>query len=117
MKTTDYLLLLLAAVICLYAGHAFGHSFYPSNCCSGKDCKPLPAGAVIEKDGGYLVVETNEWYGPNEVRNSPDGEYHRCSYSFNPDSALKADKSTISSWTDMSGERKRPCLWVPPPAF
>lgn len=84
---------------------AFGHESpsgwqYPYACCSGYDCREVPARAISERPEGYVINTTGEVvaYTDKRVRNSPDGVYHWCSV------AGKNDGRTI-------------CLFVPPKAF
>jgi hypothetical protein len=56
---------------------------YPYACCSGYDCREVPADWIDadEKSDGYTVVITDEYLAGTDkrVRRSPDGEYHWCS--------------------------------------
>lgn len=64
-----------------YAHQAKSGWNYPTACCSGIDCREVPAKAVSEGPQGYVIVGTGEVlpYKDARVRNSPDGEYHWCS--------------------------------------
>ena len=88
---------------------ALAHDWYPWECCSGRDCKMLPAGAVREVPGGYFIVETREFVAYRDSRPSPDGEYHRCAKSFAHDGA---SPDTLINHRD-----GKPCLWVPQPSY
>ena len=52
------------------------HSWYPQECCSGNDCKPVPCGDILPIEGGYM------WNGltflNKIVKSSPDGLCHVC---------------------------------------
>jgi hypothetical protein len=60
---------------------------YPSNCCSGVDCREVNDGhssiRVGERPEGYVISSTGEViaYMDPKVKPSPDGEYHWCSAS------------------------------------
>lgn len=66
--------------------------WYPPNCCSQRDCEPLPIDGVIPlADGGYHVVYVSERFGAvdemikrTEVRESKDGGFHGC-WRLNPE--------------------------------
>jgi len=87
------------------APFAFAHSApsgwtYPYSCCSGIDCREVPAKNISERPEGYVIKNTGEIvrYGDRRVKDSPDGEYHWCSV------AGADDTRTI-------------CLFVPPRLF
>lgn len=73
---------------------------YPYSCCSGIDCREVPAKAISERPEGYVINNTGEvvQYGDKRVKDSPDGEWHWCSV------AGADDTRTI-------------CLFVPPRLF
>lgn len=73
---------------------------YPLACCSGYDCREVPASAVVEGPEGYVIRTTGELIpmSDRKVRMSPDGVFHWCSV------AGKDDGKTI-------------CLFVPPRGF
>jgi hypothetical protein len=73
---------------------------YPLACCSGFDCREVSASAVRERPEGYVIGRTGEVvaFSDSRLRNSPDGEYHRCSV------AGAEDGRTL-------------CLFVPPPSY
>ena len=54
---------------------------YPLACCSGKDCREVPASLIKEGPEGYVIRPTGEAiaYTDRRVRVSPDGLYHWCS--------------------------------------
>lgn len=56
---------------------ALGHSFYPNECCSGRDCDAISKSRVSIVEGGYLL--DNAYFIPElEARKSLDGRYHAC---------------------------------------
>lgn len=73
---------------------------YPQLCCSGYDCRPVPAEDVVEGPQGYVIRPTGELVpmSSTKVKDSPDGEFHWCSV------AGADDGKTI-------------CLFVPPRAY
>jgi len=54
---------------------------YPMACCRGVDCHEVEAGSIKEGPKGYVIRSTGEVIPMTDsrVRNSPDGEFHRCS--------------------------------------
>jgi hypothetical protein len=53
------------------------HSWYPSDCCNEKDCRPIAADQVRETPSGYQLWDGREIPYP-KARQSPDGEFHLC---------------------------------------
>ena len=48
-------------------------------CCDSRDCEPVPAGGVLERDDGVLVIETGEVIGHERIIwRAPDGRWWRC---------------------------------------
>ena len=80
---------------------AEAHEFYSTTCCSGKDCAPVPDGAVIEWPNGYEVKSLGivESYNSPNVHRSPDGRFHLC----------------IQPLDD--GRQYLRCIYAPPRAF
>lgn len=71
---------LVALFLCLNAcsgGSAFAHSWYPYDCCSERDCFPLPVGKVKSVQGGWQM-EDGAFIAWHEARPSPDGRFHIC---------------------------------------
>lgn len=56
---------------------ARAHSWYPSNCCSGDDCRELASERVRVTPGGYLI-DNRETVPFDKARMSPDEHYHGC---------------------------------------
>jgi hypothetical protein len=76
------------AVNVILASATVGHAhdapagwIYPQFCCSGYDCRPVPASDVEEGPKGYVIRPTGELVPMSspKVKDSPDGEYHWCS--------------------------------------
>jgi len=98
-------------VLCLLAAPAAAHDAlptaakpqgwtYPFACCSGVDCREVPADWIEEGPSSLRIVPTGEKieYSDTRLRESPDGEYHWCSV------AGKNDSKTI-------------CLFLPPRSY
>lgn len=58
---------------------AVAHSWYPHDCCSDRDCYPVPVSDVKTVPGGWLV-EGKTFVGYADARPSPDGKFHICRY-------------------------------------
>lgn len=69
--------LFIVAVLVFYAGMAFSHSFYPRDCCSDADCKPIDAKRVQITPAGYMV-DGRTVIPYSQTRWSPDEHYHAC---------------------------------------
>lgn len=72
--------LVLAFVLSTIALHwAFGHSWYPSDCCSEGDCIETTWQDVAEVDGGaWIYYPKGIEFKGSQIRQSPDGKYHVC---------------------------------------
>ena len=81
------------------------HDWYPVECCNQRDCYPISNDEVALVPGGYKLKATGEVFttrpvaGSKQVKWSPDGGYHRCSFN--------GDRKAQSSI----------CLFAPPGAF
>lgn len=69
---------------------AFGHSWYPGQCCSGFDCRPIDGREVDTREGGFYIHESRELipYSDPRIRKTPpegDDLFHRCSKGGKPD--------------------------------
>jgi hypothetical protein len=92
---------------------ALAHSWYSQSCCSDKDCAPIPADAVIETSGGWIVelapgdhpmVATypfSEFVPFDSALTSQDGDYHACVRAETP--------------SPMTPTERVICLYVPNP--
>lgn len=67
------------AILALLAltGPAFAHSWYPFECCSEKDCFPVPVSDVRVVPGGWTLSD-GTMIEHAEARPSPDGQFHVC---------------------------------------
>lgn len=67
----------LAAALGMATGHVLAHEWYPTECCSGHDCKPIEESRVVANSVGY-VVDGRFVVAYGEARRSQDGRYHGC---------------------------------------
>lgn len=76
----DVWLAILAILILLgFCSLARAHDWYESACCSGKDCKPVPDGTVVEMHDGVLVKGFGTLSeSDNRLRWSQDDRDHIC---------------------------------------
>jgi len=58
-------------------GDAWGHGWYPPECCSDRDCAPYPRVLVKESAEGYTLA-TGEFIDRKRAKFSPDGDFHLC---------------------------------------
>lgn len=72
----------VVAALCFFAfwtmvADVWGHSWYPRECCSDKDCAPIDASRVRLTNSGYMIDEKFhvEFKG---AKLSPDEHYHAC---------------------------------------
>ena len=74
----------LRVLVCLssilIAGGVQAHSWYPAECCDGRDCSVLPDDAVHASREGWMLRTTGETIPFDDVRvlKSPDGRFHQC---------------------------------------
>lgn len=79
-----FALLAVAVINLVLLDRAFGHSWYPTECCAGDDvdgdCHEIPAEAVTEGSDVFIVrLDGRVFVVPRErARFSPDGRYHAC---------------------------------------
>lgn len=73
---------LALSIVCAAAHDAPQGWAYPTECCSGTDCRMVSASWIAETPGGYVIATTGEVipYGDARIRSSPDGLYHWCSH-------------------------------------
>lgn len=68
--------LMLLLFFWLTAG-AWAHGWYPKNCCSDDDCKPVPCDELREGDHGVWRYQDKE-FQPAQVQPSQDRHCHVC---------------------------------------
>lgn len=95
---------LIAFAVALASAPAAAHDApqgwsYDISCCSAIDCREIKSSDVGEVWNGYLIkiskMQEIVPYGSSKVKDSPDGNFHWCSF------AGRDDGKTI-------------CLYVPP---
>ncbi len=73
--------MLVLLALLLVVSPALSHSWYPHECCSDRDCAPMPeADAPKPLDGGNWLLTTGEIVPRDKVKWSPDGHYHICRF-------------------------------------
>jgi hypothetical protein len=93
MRSRPYFPSLLAATVLAVAAAApaHAHDWYPIDCCSGFDCKPVDVDLDISPDdGGWRVHATGELipHGDGRIRQTPQearADFHRCSVAGRPE--------------------------------
>lgn len=80
MRAFVLLAILLAAPSAGRAHEAPSGQAYSLECCSNKDCAPLPDGAVRIVPGGYQVEDEFVAQNDERIRPSTDGAYHTCRF-------------------------------------
>lgn len=67
--------LLLATLI----APALAHDWYPSDCCSGRDCKPIACDELESREDGSIVVrDSRTTFSREKIRPSRDTQCHTC---------------------------------------
>lgn len=70
-------------ILFLTTSTAWGHNWYPSECCNGNDvggdCHPVPCSEIT--DDGW-AQDSRRWHDmifyPDKIFHSPDGQCHVC---------------------------------------
>lgn len=57
------------------------HSWYPPECCSGQDCKPVPCDQLVEMGNGDWKFE-DKVFSKEKIRLSEDQYCHVCIHPF-----------------------------------
>ncbi len=69
----------VALSVMLIASSAYPHSWYPQNCCSQTDCRPVPCYEIEEIAGGWWqYLPTQQKFPPHGVHPSQDRFCHVC---------------------------------------
>ena len=92
--------LIVVAALATLPGRALAHDWYPWDCCSGRDCRPVTRSEVEITATGWRIVRTGEMipFRDRRIRRTPPDQgatMHWCSRGGRDDGA------TI-------------CLFVPP---
>lgn len=77
------IVIILAIAGCRYTRGASAHEWYPSGCCSDKDCYFVEE-ARITDDGTYYILDHKFKFLKSAKKYSPDGRYHVCISGQNP---------------------------------
>lgn len=82
----------LLALACFGIAMAVAHEApsgwnYPAFCCHNRDCRRINPEDVAAVPQGWGVRATGEVIDYEKTRESPDGEFHRCSPAFASDTA------------------------------
>lgn len=56
----------------------WAHSWYPPECCSGHDCRPVPCEALTEIPQGVRFTTLGITYRKDQIRASQDSMCHVC---------------------------------------
>lgn len=93
----------MVAVLSLAHLPAWAHSWYEPACCSGQDCRQVPARDVRENaDGSWTYLPEGLLFSADRVRESQDEAVHVC-ISEHPEG-------------EAGGKRRVPrCLYLPRP--
>lgn len=57
---------------------AQAHDWYDPQCCSGEDCRPVPAEEVIETETGWKHLPSGIEFRKDQVKPSKDRHFHIC---------------------------------------
>jgi hypothetical protein len=68
-----------AVFLCLPASVG-AHSWYPSDCCSDRDCAPHDSADIEEKPEGFTIKSTGEFVERSKAKVAPDDQFHVCRY-------------------------------------
>lgn len=75
--------LAIVAMMLFFAANAGAHSWYPDDCCHGRDCYHAPPGEVEWTPAGWHVIPTGEIIAVDDkrIRVGPEsGGIHRCTH-------------------------------------
>lgn len=72
------IILLFIFFVVLWPHRAESHSFYPSWCCSDKDCHPIPDEEMQMENGGWRHIPSGAFIPFEKTLPSPDGRFHGC---------------------------------------
>lgn len=69
--------ILTTAIVLLYITVAWGHSWYPSWCCSDQDCLPVPCEDLLTQGDGSVIYD-GITFAKEMVKESKDQFCHVC---------------------------------------
>ncbi|CAN1565421.1 hypothetical protein MCEMSEM23_02899 [Rhabdaerophilaceae bacterium] len=81
---------------------AFAHSWYPIECCSEKDCFPVPISDVKLIKGGWQLQDGTV-VEHAEARPSPDGRFHVCRRQDGKGPLIRMNKAPACFWAPVMG--------------
>lgn len=98
--TSASLVIVAFLMLVLSCTKALSHSWYPWECCSEKDCAPIPAKDVKVIKGGWQLADgTIIEHG--EARSSPDGQFHACRRNDGTGNLIRMHKAPACFWAPM----------------
>lgn len=89
------------AVLCL-AVPALAHSWYPYECCSERDCFPVPVKDVKVIKGGWMLHDGTV-IEHAEARPSPDGRFHVCRHNDGKGGLIRLHEKPACFWAPIEG--------------
>jgi hypothetical protein len=64
-------------IFLLFTSSAVAHSWYPTNCCSEQDCKPVPCDHLGENEKGEVTYR-GKAFSKEKTYSSQDSSCHVC---------------------------------------
>jgi hypothetical protein len=97
-------LMLIRPLLALAAltGSALAHSWYPYECCSERDCFPVPIAQVKVIKGGWQLHD-GTIIEHAEARPSPDGQFHVCRHNDGKGGLIRKHKAPACFWAPVVG--------------
>lgn len=81
---------------------ALAHSWYPFECCSERDCFPVPVQDVKIIKGGWMLHDGTV-IEHAEARPSPDGRFHLCRHNDGKGGLIRKHKAPACFWAPIEG--------------
>ena len=91
----------LFVAVLLLSGPAFAHSWYPLECCSERDCFPVPVSDVRVIKGGWQLHD-GTIIEHAEARPSPDGRFHVCRRQDGKGPLIRMHKAPACFWAPIN---------------
>lgn len=69
------------AFLCVFSLTIYGalaHSWYPTRCCSDRDCKPVNAEDVEDRGDSYFFKKLNVSFPKDKAEVGKDEDFHIC---------------------------------------
>jgi hypothetical protein len=89
-------------LLILMTSAALAHSWYPLECCSERDCYPVPVAKVKAVSGGWLV-EGSTFVRHQDARPSPDGQFHICRHQDGKGAMIAIPGRAACFWAPIEG--------------